>query len=183
MATKPAHIQADVNFARTRNRRLLIRNTGHDFMGRPTGYGSLATSTHEIRSVECVKNYTGPGGWKIGVKTVGAGVPVRELYRLANQQNPTKPVIFQFADSTATSSAYCVAATDNALSLTLVTAAGDITASNADTSLDLFWALEGDRPSTFGAIVAVTVKTFPEVPTAGVSLSIRSTGETFPQPG
>jgi hypothetical protein len=38
MAKTAAHIKAGVDFARTNNVRLVIRNTGHDFMGRSTGY-------------------------------------------------------------------------------------------------------------------------------------------------
>jgi hypothetical protein len=37
MATKKEHIQAGVNFAKKNNLRLLIRNTGHDFLGRSAG--------------------------------------------------------------------------------------------------------------------------------------------------
>jgi hypothetical protein len=70
-------------------------------------------------------------------------------------------------------------AADNALSFDLVSAAGDIITANAASNPDLFWALKGGGPSTFGAIISVTLKTFPEVPTAGVSLSIRSTGDLF----
>lgn len=33
-ATKASHVQAGVNFARTNNVRLIVRGTGHDFLGR-----------------------------------------------------------------------------------------------------------------------------------------------------
>jgi hypothetical protein len=36
-ATKVSHIQAGVRFAKRHNLRLIIRNTGHDFMGRSVG--------------------------------------------------------------------------------------------------------------------------------------------------
>jgi UDP-N-acetylenolpyruvoylglucosamine reductase len=93
MAKTKEHIKAGVDFARTNNVRLLIRNTGHDFMGRSAGYGSLAINTHSFKSVEFVKNYTGPGDYKGSAVTVGAGVQVRELYRLANQQSPKVVVV------------------------------------------------------------------------------------------
>jgi len=37
LAKKPADIQAGVNFARKKNMRIIIRNSGHCFMGRSTG--------------------------------------------------------------------------------------------------------------------------------------------------
>lgn len=43
MAKTAAHIKAGVDFARENNVRLLIRNTGHDFMGRSTGYVSFCS--------------------------------------------------------------------------------------------------------------------------------------------
>lgn len=70
-------------------------------------------------------------------------------------------------------------AADHALSFEVVSAAGDIITASAESNPDLFWALKGGGPSTFGAIISITLKTFPEVPTAGVSLSIRASGDQF----
>ncbi|KAF2747898.1 FAD binding domain-containing protein [Sporormia fimetaria CBS 119925] len=191
MAKTREHIQAGINFARTNNLRLLIRNTGHDFMGRSAGFGSLAINTHSFKSVQFVKTYTGPGGWTGSAVTVGAGVQVRELYRLANQQSPKVVVVggecptvglaggyIQGGGHGPMASYYGMAA-DNAIAFSVVTASGDFVTADAESNPDLFWALRGGGPSTYAAIVSVTVKTFPEVPTAGVSLSIRSTGDLF----
>ena len=109
MAKTKEHIKAGVDFARENNIRLLIRNTGHgtftsifyasisnvlvDFMGRSAGFGSLAINTHSFKTVTFVKNYTGPGNYTGSAVTVGAGIQVRELYRLANQQNPKVVVV------------------------------------------------------------------------------------------
>ena len=85
------HIKAGIDFARNNNLRLVIRNTGHDFMGRSTGWGSLIINTHSFKTVEFVENFDGPGDWWGGAAKIGAGVQVRELYRLANKRNP--PVV------------------------------------------------------------------------------------------
>jgi hypothetical protein len=68
------HIKAGIDFARANNIRLVIRNTGHDFMGRSTGYGSLAINTHSFKDVEFITKYTGPGGWTGGAVKLGAGI-------------------------------------------------------------------------------------------------------------
>ena len=93
MAKTKYHIKAGVDFARDKNVRLVIRNTGHDFMSRSTGYGALVINTHSFKDVTFVKEYTGPGDWRAGAVTVGAGIQVRELYRLANAQNPPVVVV------------------------------------------------------------------------------------------
>jgi hypothetical protein len=92
-AKTKADIKAGIDFARNNNVRLIIRNTGHDFMGRSTGYGSLAINTHDFKSVEFTKRYTGPGGYTGGAVTVGAGIQGRELLRLGNQQSPKVAVV------------------------------------------------------------------------------------------
>ena len=93
MAKTKDHIKAGVDFARDNNVQLVIRNTGHDLMGRSTGYGALVVNTHSFKDVTFMKEYSGPGDWRGGAVTVGAGIQVRELYRLANAQNPPVVVI------------------------------------------------------------------------------------------
>jgi hypothetical protein len=92
-ATTKEHIKAGVNFARERNLRLIIRNTGHDFMGRSTGYESLIINTHSFRDVKFLKQYSGPGNWTGSAAIVGAGVQGRELYRQAFAQDPKVVIV------------------------------------------------------------------------------------------
>lgn len=93
MATEAKHIQAGVIFANRYNIRLVVRNTGHDFMGRSIASGALAINTHQLKSSSFVKKYTGPGGYTGSVATLGAGIQGRELFRLANQQSPKVVVV------------------------------------------------------------------------------------------
>jgi hypothetical protein len=86
-------IKAGVDFARERNLRLIIRNTGHDFMGRSTGFGSLIINTHSFKDVTFVKKYSGPGDWSGSAAIVGAGVQGRELYRQAFAQTPKVVIV------------------------------------------------------------------------------------------
>lgn len=64
---------------------------------------------------------------------------------------------------------------DNVLSFDAITAEGKYVTANAKENPDLFWALKGGGPSTFAVVTAITVKTHPEVPTAGTILNINST--------
>lgn len=64
---------------------------------------------------------------------------------------------------------------DNVLGFDAITADGRYVTANAKENPDLFWALKGGGPSTFAVVTSITVKTHPEVPTAGTILNINST--------
>jgi FAD/FMN-containing dehydrogenase len=64
---------------------------------------------------------------------------------------------------------------DNILSFDVVTAKGEFVTANAEKNSDLYWALKGGGPSSFGVVTSLTVKTHPEVPSVGTVLNINST--------
>ena len=47
-----AQIQLAVNFARSTNIRLVIKNTGHDYLGKSGGAGSLSVWMHNLKEIE-----------------------------------------------------------------------------------------------------------------------------------
>lgn len=53
-ATGAEEIAAAVTFSREYNVRLVVRNTGHDYLGRSTGAGALAVWTHFLKDIEPV---------------------------------------------------------------------------------------------------------------------------------
>jgi len=66
-------------------------------------------------------------------------------------------------------------AADHALSFEVLTPSGSFVTANEVQNRDLFWALKGGGPSTFGVVLSLTVKTHAEVPTAGIILNINWT--------
>jgi FAD binding domain len=92
-ATKKQHIKAGIDFARQNNLRLVVRNTGHDFIGRSTGWGALVINTHSFQDVEFTKSWSGAGGYTGGAVTIGAGVQGRALLRQAFAQSPPVSVV------------------------------------------------------------------------------------------
>ena len=68
----------------------------------------------------------------------------------------------------------CIAA-DHALAFEVLTPSGNFVTANEVQNRDLFWALKGGGPSTFGVVLSLTVKTHAEVPTAGIILNINWT--------
>lgn len=82
-----AHIQLAINLARNANIRVVIKNTGHDFLGKSVGAGALSIWTHHLKNVEFLPNYKSDSGYEGSVFKVAAGVTVRELYQAADKHN------------------------------------------------------------------------------------------------
>lgn len=93
MAKKSAHIQAGINFARENNLRLIIRNTGHDFLGRSVGWGSLVINTHSFQDIKFSDSWRGSCGYNGSAVTVGAGVQAFEVLKQANAKKSPKIMV------------------------------------------------------------------------------------------
>jgi len=76
-----AQIQAAINFVRKQNLRLVIKNTGHDFLGRSTAPGSLQIWTHQMQQISISDSFYPAGCSKDEgpAVTVGAGVLTQDL--------------------------------------------------------------------------------------------------------
>lgn len=187
MATENDHVKAGIDFAQEKNVHLAVRNTGHDFMGRSIAAGSLTINTHSFKEKTIISSWSGPGDYNGGAVKVGAGVQGRELYRFLNQQNPPVVVVGGECPTVGFSGGYIQGgghgplstlkgmAADHALEFEMVTADGETVTANAAENSDLFWALKGGGPATFGIVTSVTVKTHEELPVAGAFLNINST--------
>ncbi|KAK8061450.1 hypothetical protein PG994_007816 [Apiospora phragmitis] len=90
-ATGPADVQAAVKFAQDNDVRLVIRNTGHDYLGRSTGAGSLSVWTHYLKDIELIDDWQDDDGvFTTGQKAfrVGAGVQGFETSRRGRPRGP-----------------------------------------------------------------------------------------------
>ena len=86
--TSVYQIQLAINFARRSNLRLVIKNTGHDFLGKSLGAGSLSIWTHHLNDISFLPDYHGPGYQGAAMK-VGAGVRLDEVYAAADRNDAT----------------------------------------------------------------------------------------------
>ncbi|KAF2636417.1 FAD binding domain-containing protein [Massarina eburnea CBS 473.64] len=192
-ATEPQHVQAGVNFARNTGVRLVVKNTGHDFLGKSGGKDALSIWTHHFKSIEFIEKfedkvlgYNGPA-FKNGV-----GVQAFEIYNAAHEkghsvvggEGETVGIMggyIQGGGHSPLSSLYGTGA-DQVLSYEVVTAAGDLVTANSTSNTDLFWAMRGGGGSTFGVAISVTVKAHPDFPTTVSRFSFTSEkigNETF----
>ncbi|KAL2192505.1 hypothetical protein P885DRAFT_72919 [Corynascus similis CBS 632.67] len=187
MATKPQHVKAGIDFARQNNLRLIVRNTGHDFIGRSTGYGSLVINTHSFQQVNWINSYSGPGSYRGGAVTIGAGVQGETILSKGHARNPPLVVVTGECPTVGIAGGFIQGgghgpwttlkgfSADNVLSFEAITASGAYVTANERQNSDLFWALKGGGPASFAVILSVTMKTFPDIPSAGATLYINST--------
>ncbi|KAF2873217.1 FAD binding domain-containing protein [Massariosphaeria phaeospora] len=192
-ATEPKHVQLGVNFARNTGVRLVVKNTGHDFLGKSGGKDALSIWTHYFKSIEYIEDFVDEKlGYSGPAFKAGVGVQAFEIYKAAREKGRTvvggegeTVGIFggyiQGGGHSPLSSLYGTGA-DQVLSFEVVTAAGDFVTANSSSYPDLFWALRGGGGSTFGVATAVTVKAHPDMPTTAARFSFTSEkigNETF----
>lgn len=193
-ATDADVISTAVKFAGEKNIRLVVKNTGHSFTGRSTGYGSLSIWMHNLKSFSFHQQWT-PNNCSARsattsqmAATFGGGIQDREAYALSHEHgavvsagsNPSVGLAgwFPSGGHGPLSSSYGMGA-DNLLEAKVVLPNGDIVIANECHHSDLFWALRGGGAGTFGVIVEATVKAFPSPRTTISSLSIRPLAENI----
>ena len=88
-----AHIQHAVQFAKRHNIRLVIKNSGHSFLGRSTAPESLQISTARTNGIEFTGNFVPAACGKPKAEghavTLEAGVALNELYTAAASRGRT----------------------------------------------------------------------------------------------
>lgn len=179
-ATGPDDIIATVNFAKENNVRFVIRNTGHDYLGRSTGAGSVAIWTHYLKSIEALdwddSSYQGKA------LKVGAGVQGFEALAAAAKlglvvvtgECPTVGLAGGYTQGGGHSGLSTIfgLAADNTLSFEVVTAAGELVTASRTENADLYWALSGGGAGNYGVVVSLTVKAHPDSIVSGAKFAI-----------
>ncbi|TAQ86932.1 hypothetical protein B7494_g4739 [Chlorociboria aeruginascens] len=183
-ATSPSDLQHGVAFAERHNIRLSIRNTGHDYLGRSTGAHALAIWTHNLKSLEVVEydnaNYTGPA-----IK-IGAGVLAIDAYTFASANGfmvvggncPTVGIAGGYTQGGGhgpLASSHGLGA-DQVLEWEVITADGTLVTANSTHQPDLFWALRGGGPGTYGVVVSMTVKAYPDTYASSAYFTVLDNG-------
>ncbi|KAF4853961.1 FAD-linked oxidoreductase patO [Colletotrichum siamense] len=176
-ATDSGDIQRALAFAKDRNLRLAIKNTGHNGSGRNLGFGSLSIWTHnmkqtqfhdQFKSLSCPANSTWKGS-QMAI-TIGAGIQDGELYDFAQKHNVvavggTNMDVGVVGWATGGGHGHLTGeygmGADSILEASVVTPNGDLVTVNACQNEDIYWAIRGGGGGTFGVIVNMTVKAYP----------------------
>ncbi|KAK4206717.1 FAD-binding domain-containing protein [Rhypophila decipiens] len=172
-ATSATDVKAGVDFARKHKIRLVVRASGHDFLGRSNAPNSLSIWTHGLKGIKLFDSFK-PRGCKTTINTTGlvagAGSYMRQLNEAAAAAGRA---MISGGGPTVTLGGYLTGgghgllsprygmAADQVLEFEVVTPTGDIVTANECQNQDLFWALRGGGGGTFGVITKVATKTFP----------------------
>ncbi|KAK4161600.1 6-hydroxy-D-nicotine oxidase [Cladorrhinum sp. PSN259] len=168
-----AQIQLAINFARNNNLRLVIKNTGHCYLGKSGGAGALSIWTHNLNDITYfphldISGYSGPA------MKIAPGATVRQVYQAAHANNVS--VLGGICESVGYAGGYIAGgghtplsglygmAADHVFALELVTASGEFLTASPTQNPDLFWALRGGGGSTFGVVTSLIIRVHPKVP-------------------
>ncbi|KAH8431437.1 FAD-dependent oxidoreductase [Aspergillus melleus] len=178
-ASTPEHVTRALQFVRQHNIRLVVRNTGHDYLGRSTGAGALGVWMHHLKEITVADyrdaRYTGKA------ITVGAGVLAIDAYQAADAQGlqivggecPTVGLAGGYTQGgghSMLSSKYGLAA-DQVLSWQVITGEGELVTATRETYPDLYWALSGGGGGTYGVVWSMTAKAYPDTPVSGLNMT------------
>lgn len=175
------NIKTSVKFTKQHNIRLVVRNTGHDFWGRSTGHGALAVRVANLKDSAFLDwhdegYYSGPA-FKLGAGMMGMEAQ-QELeshgyVMVSGYCESVAPAggYVQGAGHSPLSSVYGLAA-DQTLEYEVVTAEGELIKVTRNEHKDLFWALNGGGAGTWGVVISMTVRVYPQRPIAGAQLFI-----------
>ncbi|PHH78727.1 hypothetical protein CDD80_6362 [Ophiocordyceps camponoti-rufipedis] len=184
-ASTAEHVKTGIDFARNHNIRLVVKNSGHDFIGRSVAPGALSIWAHNLNTIKFNPEEFKLDGSSRVIKTnsmtIGGGVQMYDAYKAADQHGQTitggggKSVAFGGYVSGGGHSfvaPYFGLAADNILQMEVVTPAGDIMTVNEDQYPEIFWALRGGGGSTFGVITSLTIKSYPKARVSYTSYKI-----------
>lgn len=178
-ATEPQDVAGALAFASKFDIRVVVKTTGHDLIGRSEGYGGLEIWLRYMRtgiefedqykSSSCCNTFNWTGSaFKIGggytwsdvysqaqahdVVVVGGGTPSVSCIGGWMQGGGHGPASRQFG-----------LGADQVLEAQVVLANGSLVTANACENSDLFFAIRGGGPGTYGVVVSAKIKAWPMV--------------------
>ncbi|KAF9528446.1 FAD binding domain-containing protein [Crepidotus variabilis] len=169
-------VQAAVRFVKEHNLKLVVKNTGHDYLGRSSGRGSFMVWTHHLKNKSYNETFVplgGPSNATFSAITIGAGTLWAEAYEFVNEQGRVLVGGIAVGGSVGAAGGWVMGGghsvlspkyglgVDNVLEFQVVLADGSLVTANAYQHSDLFWALRGGGGGTYGIVTAATYKTHP----------------------
>lgn len=181
--TDATTVAAGIQFAQDKNIRLSIKNTGHDYLGRSSGKGSLALWTHNLKNISII-NYTSPAYSGPAIR-MGAGVQSFEMIAAAAEKSlravcgycPTIGSAGGYSQNGGygpLSASYGLAA-DNTLEFEVVTTDGRHLTASSSNNPDLYWALSGGGAGNYAVVLSQTVKAYADGPIGGAAFAFANT--------
>lgn len=174
-ATSVDDFKTTVQFVKTHNLRLVIRNSGHDYLGKSTGAHALGLWTRHLQKIDLVQDFTSDHYSGPAIK-VESGVEGGQALAFAHTHGlmvatgncPTVGVAGGFSQGGGHGllSSYAGLGADQVLEWEVLTGDGRLLVATPTSNEDLFWALSGGGGGTYGVVVSMTVKAYPDVLTS-----------------
>ena len=170
-ATSTKDIVEAVNFAREHKIKLVIKGTGHDYLGRNCAPDSLLVWTHEMRDIKMHEAFVPTGAPQgtapVYAMTVEAGTRWLEAYQAATKsgryvQGGGCTSVgacggFTFGSGFGSFSKMFGTGSGSILEAEVVTANGQVRVVNEYQEPDLYFAIRGGGGGTFGIVSRVTL--------------------------
>ncbi|KAH7082368.1 FAD binding domain protein [Paraphoma chrysanthemicola] len=182
-----ADIAAGIHFAKARNIRLVIKNTGHDYLGKSTGKGALSLWMHKLKETQ-VLNYTSEAYSGPAMK-MGAGVQAFEAYTAAHNAGLAvlggQCITVGIAGGYTQGGGHALLSgkhgmgADQALEWEVVTTNGTLLTASPTENSDLYWALSGGGGGTYGVVVSLTARAHLDTIMGGLTLAFASPSGTI----
>ncbi|KAK4671891.1 hypothetical protein QC764_609650 [Podospora pseudoanserina] len=171
-------VKAGLAFATQHNLRVVIKNTGHDYLGKSTGKGALSFWTHNLKNISIIEDYSSDDYNGPAVK-IGAGVQGFDVldslkesgYLTLSGSCPTVGLAGGYTQGGGHSiltSKYGLSA-DNVLEWEVVTANGTLVTATPKENQDLYFALSGGGGGTFGVVISMTTRLFEDRKVGGAN--------------
>ncbi|KAF5367676.1 hypothetical protein D9758_009900 [Tetrapyrgos nigripes] len=172
-ASSPQDIVEAVKFASYHNLRLVVKNTGHDAIGRAFGVGALEIFTYNMKDLIVHNNFIPKGAPRrtpaVPAMTVGAGVDWNQAYAAADAAGRTiagglspmgtvGTVGWSLGTGHSLLSSSFGLGVDNSLEFTVVLPNASVVTVNEYLTPDLYWAIRGGGGPTFGVVLNITIK-------------------------
>jgi FAD/FMN-containing dehydrogenase len=141
--------------AKKHNIRLVVKSTGHDYVGRSNAPNSLSIWVHHIKGLKTLDSFR-PSRCKVTIDgtavTAGAGMQMWDLYSALDAINQT---VVGGGGKTVSLGGYLTGAghgllapryglaADQVYEMEVVTPSGEIVIANECQNQDLFWAMRG----------------------------------------
>jgi FAD/FMN-containing dehydrogenase len=171
-ARTTADVVAAINFARTRNLRLVVKGGGHSYQGTSNAPDSLLVWTRDMKDVTLHENWVALGCEAQAAPQRAASIGAGALWAHAYDAVTTRgggyvqgggcmtvgvAGLVQSGGFGSFSKAFGLAAS-SLLEAEVVTADGSVRIANACTNPDLFWGLKGGGGGSLGVVTRLTLR-------------------------
>ncbi|KAJ8081679.1 hypothetical protein PM082_007525 [Marasmius tenuissimus] len=181
----PEHVIKTVNFVKEHNIRFVVKNTGHDYLGRSTAIGAVSVWMHNLQGIDFLpqyesSEYSGPA-FKVHAGAIGYDLAVaadKKGFVTVSGECPTVGFAggyLQGGGHSTLTSMYGLAA-DHTLEFEVITTQGEFVRASPTSHQDLYWALSGGGGGTYGVVWSVTIKPQQDLPVTIGSIEFTSEG-------